>query len=196
MIDVHHAILPTTARLHPSSALLLGACIPTKNDPDIRILAPADMVLHSATHLFHEGDLEKGLHGLVDLDALLKEFSSAPDFWTMLVTRSVGLGLCRPLFYTLRYTVALLGTQVPMQVLQSVRGLPGAHGGQVSMWIMDAVYMRALRPPHPSASDIWTPLARGLLYWRGHWLRMTPWLLTQHLARKLLKPNPSKGNGI
>jgi len=46
------------------------------------------------------------------------------------------------------------------------------------------MYRRALRPDHESLSDRWTALARAGLYVRGHWLRMPPWLLAGHLARK------------
>jgi hypothetical protein len=52
--------------------------------------------------------------------------------------------------------------------------------------LMDALYLRALRPDHALASDGWTPLARWALYLRGHWLRMPPGLLVVHLLRKLL----------
>ena len=50
--------------------------------------------------------------------------------------------------------------------------------------LMDALFLRALRPTHASTSDGWTPLARWLLYVRGHWMRMPPKLLILHLARK------------
>jgi hypothetical protein len=35
------------------------------------------MVLHSATHLFYDGELNHGLRDLVDLDDLLRHFSGA-----------------------------------------------------------------------------------------------------------------------
>ena len=75
MLDVHHAILPITARLKPDSAKLLAASRPIAGEPRLRVLAPVDMVLHSATHLFCNEDVGNGLRDLVDLDSLLREFA-------------------------------------------------------------------------------------------------------------------------
>src|SRR5205085_11661497 len=46
-IDVHHAILPETARAHPDSGKLRAAARPVTGRPGVAVLAPADMVLHS-----------------------------------------------------------------------------------------------------------------------------------------------------
>ena len=51
VIDVHHAILPETARLKPDSAKLRAAALPLGGRKGLLVFSPADMVLHSATHL-------------------------------------------------------------------------------------------------------------------------------------------------
>lgn len=183
-IDVHHAILPLTARLHPSTDKLLAHSLPIFPGSSIRILAPVDMVLHSAAHLFHEGELEKGLHGLIDIDLLLSEFSTQPDFWNALINRATETELVRPLFYALRYASIMLHTEVPDAVIHELDHTQGASVPKPILVVMDTLFLRALRPPHPSTSDLLTPAARGLLYLRGHWLRMPFLLLSWHLARK------------
>ena len=65
-------------------------------------------------------------------------------------------------------------------------GAPGASPSQWVLRMMDGLFVRALSPAHELTSDRWTPLARGVLYLRGHWLRMPPGRLTLHLLRKLL----------
>jgi hypothetical protein len=192
VIDVHHAILPLSARLHPSPQRLLAAARPIEGHPSIKVLAPIDMVLHSAAHLFHEGELEKGLRGLVDLDALIREFSVEPGFWDRLVYRAVELELVRPLFYAIRYASIMLSTPVPALVQAAIHQTTGASPGRLQLHVMDALYLRALRPPHESTSDRWTPLARWLLYVRSHWLKMPPWLLTVHLVRKMMVSKPKE----
>lgn len=184
VIDVHHAIVPLSSRAHPDSQYLLQAALPVQADGRVKRLTAHDMLLHSATHLFHEGELEQGFRGLVDLDSLLREFGAQDGFWVGLVPRAVALELVRPLFYALRYSTLMLDTPVPPTVLAEISRATGAPtaGGLVAF--MDALFLRALRPPHASTSDRWTPLARWLLYLRGHWLRMPPWLLVRHLARK------------
>src|SRR4029077_2269222 len=81
VLDVHHAILPPTSRLKPDSAKLLSAAQPIARMPGLRVLAPTDMVLHSATHLFHNEDLTHGLRDLADLDSLVRLFGAQADFW-------------------------------------------------------------------------------------------------------------------
>jgi hypothetical protein len=186
VLDVHHAIMPLTARLKPDSGLLLQRARPVGDDPRIQVLCPPDMVLHSAAHLFHEGDLELGLRGLVDLDALLREFAADAGFWSELLARARKLQLEWPLHQALRYVGMLLHTEVPAEVTQALRDSPGVRiSGWRQRW-MDALFLRALRPAHASASDAWTPPARFLLYLRGHWLRMPPAMLVWHLLHKLV----------
>jgi Uncharacterised nucleotidyltransferase len=184
VIDVHHAILPTTSRLHPSSYKLMAAATALQPGGRIKVLDPLDMVLHSATHLFHEGELERGFRGLVDIDALLREFSPQNGFWDRLVPRALELDLSRPLFYALRYTGLMLGTPIPATVIEAVANTPGGRRPAPMRVLMDALFLRALRPFHPTCADGFTPLARWLLYLRGHWLRMPPGLLLIHLLRK------------
>ena len=187
VLDVHHAIMPLTARLKPDSGLLLASARPVGDDPRIQVLCPADMVLHSAAHLFHEGDLELGLRGLVDLEALLREFAANPDFWPELLARARALQLEWPLHQALRYVGMLLDARIPMQVTEALRASPGVRIAPWRQRALDALFLRALRPAHASSSDAWTPTARFILYLRGHWLRMPPVMLVWHLLRKLVK---------
>lgn len=184
VLDVHHAILPLTARFKPDAALLLAAAEPLAGEDPLCVLSRVDQVLHSAAHLFHEGELEMGLRGLVDLDALLRENAAFPGGWDALFARACALDLRWPLFQALRYTRLMLGTPVPESVQPPL--LP-----RWRLWLQDALYLRALRPAHASLDDAWTPAARFLIYLRSHWLRMPPPLLAQHLLRKLLSAGRS-----
>jgi len=189
VLDVHHAILPLTARFKPDTARLLQVTTPAGEHPGIRVLSRPDMVLHSAAHLFHEGELEMGLRGLVDLEALMGEFSQDPGFWDELLQRARALELEWPLFQAFRYTRMVLHTPVPATATEPLRQRLGVAGWRLRL--MDALYLRALRPDHASAADRWTPLARWALYLRGHWLRMPPRLLAVHLLRKLIVNLPT-----
>lgn len=181
MIDVHHAILPETARVRPEPALLRAAAVALAGRPGLQVLAPADMVLHSAVHLFYDGEFDHGLRDLVDIHRLLHAFGAQPGFWDALPRRAVQLQLQRPLFYALRYATRLLGTPVPPATLAaSDAGRP--NGALLAL--MDALFGRALMPPHASCSDWATAAARFALYIRGNWLRMPPLLLARHLFHK------------
>ncbi|KFC66139.1 nucleotidyltransferase family protein [Massilia sp. LC238] len=183
-IDVHHAILPETARARPDPALLRAAARPIPGSEHLWMLAPHDLVLHSAVHLFSEGETDHGLRDLLDLHRLLLHFGAAPGFWEGLAARAVQLQLARPLFYALRYCSRLLGTPVPASVLAeaAAAGRPAAP----LLTLMDGIFLRNLVPLHPSCADRLTPLAQGALYLRGNWLRMPLPMLARHLFHKAL----------
>ena len=181
-IDVHHAILPETAAMRPDPALLRAAVVLIPGDGNLWTLAPHDMVLHSAVHLFSEGEMQHGLRDLLDIHRLLLHFGAAPGFWEALPARAQQLELARPLFYALRYAARLLGTAVPSAVMAeaSAAGRPA----RPVLALMDRLFLRALLPPHPSCADRATPAALAALYLRSNWLRMPPLMLARHLFHK------------
>jgi hypothetical protein len=181
VIDVHHAILPETARVRPDPARLMAAAVDVPGLPGVQTLGPADMVLHSAVHLFYDGEFDSGLRDLVDLHRLLTQFGARPGFWDGLPARAYEMQLARPLFYALRYSNAILGTVVPAKVTEAISG---AAPNALLLRLMDALFLRGLRPAHGSCDDSFSTAARAMLYVRGNWLRMPPFLLARHLFHK------------
>ncbi|MDC8784910.1 nucleotidyltransferase domain-containing protein [Roseateles koreensis] len=187
VIDVHHNILPLSGRIRLDAGLLLAAAQPLAAWPGLSRLGDADLVLHSACHLFLDGEFDKGLRDLVDLDALLRHFGGHAEFWPSLQQRARELGVGRVLFYALRYTALILQTPVPQQAHQALQDLaPNA----LVLRLMDAVFIRALQPDHPSCESAGTGAARRWLYLRAHWMRMPLHLLLPHLIRKTFKRDP------
>jgi len=180
-LDVHHTILPPTARLKPDAQALIRDSVEIPGWSGVRTLQPTDMVLHSACHLFHEGESDNLLRDLSDLDLLLRHFSVSPDFWPGLIARAATMDLQMPLRLALRYLVQVLDCPVPSSALQALKA---ERSDGVAEHVLDFVYSRTLRPQHASTRDWATPLCRKLLYVRGHFLRMPPHLLFVHLARK------------
>lgn len=182
-IDIHHTLLPRTSRLRPAPDRLIEAArfLP---DARIRVLSPADMVLHSLVHLFLEGDPVEGLRlrDLLDVHDLLEYFGrEEPGFWEGLVPRARELGLLSPLYYGLRFSGRLLGTEIPDPVLRDAE--PGRPSVPVRAF-MDRLVPLALFPDHPDRPRRRAALARRLIYVRAHWLRMPPLLLARHLSFK------------
>jgi hypothetical protein len=180
-IDVHHAIVPDTAAVHPDPERLLACACAVEEAGKLTVLAPADMVLHSAVHLFNDGEFDNGLRDLIDIHRLLKHFGGSPAFWTVLTDRAQELDLTRPLFYALRYAKLFLHTPVPSHTAAAAEvGRPG----ELTLALMDQLLPRVLAPNHASCTDQLTGVARYLLYLRGNWLRMPPLLLARHLFHK------------
>lgn len=168
LIDVHHTILPLTARLTPDAEALVADARPLGDG--LYILEPADMVLHSAAHLFYDGDLDGGLRNLWDIHRLLGSFGQDQTFWTRLGERARLHQLGMPLARALRFSRDFFGTHVD----------PALAGRADAL---DALMRRRLL-----GCDRWgrrrDPIARQLLYVRSHWLRMPPALLARHLFIK------------
>ncbi|RMD65020.1 MAG: hypothetical protein D6826_01080 [Alphaproteobacteria bacterium] len=183
-LDIHFTIAPRTSRAHPDTTALFAAARPvadTATGGPLKILAPADMVLHSAVHLFNE-DMRLGLRNLFDLHDLLTHFGTTEDgFWETLIERACRHGMERPLFYCLRYCARFCGTTVPAAIQDRV----AAFGPRAPVpRLMDALVVRAILPGGAGSGRRATGFARWLLFVRAHWLKMPPGLLLRHLAVK------------
>ena len=182
-LDVHHTIIPPTANPNTDADKLFAAAREIR--PGLLVLAPVDMIIHSATHLFHEGDFNHGFRDVLDLDRLLRHFADTePGFWDELVPRAIELDLLQSLFYGLRYSHKIFGTPIPSQVLaQSYE----AVSVKLLVPLMDYLFMRVLAPNHFSCARRFDGMARFCLYVRSHYLRMPMGLLILHLGRKAWK---------
>lgn len=183
VVNLHHAILPEstcfsldTLKLRKRATELLGF-------PGMAVPAAEDLVLHSATLLFHNDRLAHGLFDLCDLDLLLREAASAADFWPRLLARTEDMELSRPLFYALRYARLFLGTPIPNEIHDH---LAQAAPSKATLKLMDAIYTRMLAPSPPNCQRTLTLLARHATYLRTHWLRRPPRQLLPHLFHKAL----------
>jgi len=165
MIDVHHSILPLTARRRPDPEALIAHSIALKNG--LRVLAPADMVIHSAAHLFADGDLAGGLRNLWDLDRLLREFGTRPGFWNELRGRARVHQLSDAVARSLRLAAAIFQTPVDDACAGKAR-------------FSDRLFRRRLLARNGWGQQT-RPLTRLGFYVRSHWIRMPPWLLARHL---------------
>ena len=172
MADVHHTILPPTARPTPDAAALIADAVPLGNG--LSVLAPADMVVNAAAHLFADGDLAGGLRNLWDIDRLYRDFGDGGNFLVQVVERAhhheLGLAVAR----ALRLAHALFALPV--------------DGVDLRLSPADRFFIRRLL-----ARDGWgreaRPEMRLAFYVRSHLLRMPPAMLARHLWTKWRKPH-------
>jgi hypothetical protein len=168
MIDVHHTILPLTARRTPDAAELIAASI--EIGPGLRILSPADMIVHATAHLLADGDLAGGLRNLWDIDRLLRLFASTPLFWNELAVRAEVHQMREPIGRALRLADSIFATPVDPRLAGYDR-------------MRDLLFVRRML-----ARDGWgrptRPLNRLGFYIRSHWMRMPPLMLARHLWTK------------
>ncbi|HYN45588.1 MAG TPA: nucleotidyltransferase family protein, partial [Allosphingosinicella sp.] len=164
MIDVHHTILPLTARPRPDAEALIAASVALENG--LRTLSPADIIVHAAAHLFADGDLAGGLRNLWDIDRLLREWG-APDFWRALGERARLHQLGPHVARALRLSKRLYGTPVD----KAVAGRPR---------VTDRLFEARLLARNGWGQEKMKAL-RFAFYLRSHWLRMPPLMLARHL---------------
>ncbi len=179
-LDLHHGIVPRTSRLKPNMRLIYSAAS-VIDEYGTKTLAPIDMFLHCAVHLFHEGEIQGALRDLVDLDALLRWIGPELGLWDALVPRARELGLERPLFYALHYVSNILQAKIPAAISRAA-----AHGRPPLpvLGIMNRVVPAALDPTLAVTSPWSSRISTLALKSRAHWLRMDPPRLILHLARK------------
>ena len=168
MIDVHHTILPLTARPTPDAAAMIADSVTLEDG--LRILAPADMVVHAVAHLFADGDLAGGLRNLWDIDRMLREFATQDGFWQQLRSRAQRHQLLREVARALRLARKLYRTPVAASL---------AGRGRLA----DLLYERRLLARDGWGRERRKPL-RFAFYVRSHWLRMPPLMLARHLWTK------------
>jgi hypothetical protein len=196
MIDVHHTILPPTARPKPDAAALIEDSVTLPNG--LRTLSPPDMIIHAAAHLFADGDLAGGLRNLWDIDRLLRKVGADADFWPHLRARAKQHGLEKAVARALRLSSHLYGTPThPLLSSPRRRGsrttqpqdtrppedMDSRQRGNDTWGVGDHLYLRRLL-----ARDGWgrqtRKLTRFAFYIRSHWIRMPPLLLARHLWTK------------
>lgn len=184
IIDVHHTITPPTSRFKVDGAKLMESIKAAGDNKGIFILAPTDMVLHSAVHLFQEGDFSHGLRDLLDIRDLLQHFNKDITFWAALFTRARTLGLEEPLFHALHHIQRRFEIDIPSNLYLKIEEIK-PH------WIyrvfFSFIFNLALKPIHPSCNKFPNDIARWFLYIRSHYLRMPWYLIAPHLARKFIK---------
>jgi hypothetical protein len=184
VLDVHHTILPLSARNTPDPAAIIDRAVPLEGLAPLLVPCPEDLLIHSITHLMHEGELHNGLRDLHDIDRMVRMFSAGAPFWPRLVSMAAGNDLALPVAHGLHLAKRLFGTPVPDDVMAHL--VPG-YAERRSAHLLSRIYLSALQSPQWAHRSMWARTAHGAIYVRGHWLRMPPWLLFRHLAIKAWK---------
>lgn len=183
VLDVHHRLLPRTARHASDPTPLFARARPIAGLAALSVPAPEDLLAHSLTHLMHEGELHNGLRDLHDVDEMARRFGADPAFWSRFTEAVAPGGLAHPVGLGLHLAASVLGTPLPGDLV------PRLLGGPPPPWLVP-VYRRGL-----GLETSGQVLADLLIYIRAHALRM-PWsLLIGHLTVKAwhrLRPEPAR----
>ncbi|APG63817.1 hypothetical protein LPB140_11190 [Sphingorhabdus lutea] len=168
MIDVHHTILPLTAKPRPDAAALWENAV--QYDGNLYALCPTDMVVHCAAHLMADGDLSGGMRNLWDFHLLIQHFCEQDaGFIDQLKSRADHHQLGAVVARCARISAHLYGTGI------------GGQFGKMRFFDKMAVRRILARNGYGQMTRKWLRLA---FYIRSHWLRMPPIMLSKHLWTK------------
>lgn len=181
VIDVHHTILPLTAASTPDASAIITRSRPVDGLAPLRIPCAEDLVIHSITHLMHEGEFHNALRDLNDVDTLLRLFGANPEFWSRLPQFADEHGLRWEVEFGLSLCVSYFDTPIPEHVFQI---LPERRLTKAGDRLLDLAYHQAIGPTEGAPVSFKTSLARFVLYLRAHKLRMPAPLLLRHLVHK------------
>ncbi|WP_426416719.1 nucleotidyltransferase domain-containing protein [Aestuariirhabdus sp. LZHN29] len=181
VLDLHHNILPRTARHLPDAEQLFATAVTLAGGA--KVPDGVDRLLHCASHLFHEGEVKQGVRGLVDIDLLYRELSQQQR--QQLLGRAEQLHLQRSLYYGLRYSERYLSTPIDEAIRRQLSLIaPGAPARIAMDWFYYSVFNIAAEEP-VSARHL---VSEFMVYLRGHYLRMPLYRLLPHLLIKGIKP--------
>lgn len=180
VIDVHHTILPPTARLSPDPTYIIAQAKAVRDLPALRVPCCEDLIIHSIVHLVHEGSVDNGLRDLFDIRQLLTARSDDPDFDRRLTDRGLELGVSDPLVMGLRL-VDRFFPRTNLRPALLARETFTLHTGYGP--VAESLFAQAIAGTGDSGLRV--SLVRLAIYIRAHWLRMPPLLLARHLGRKL-----------
>ena len=206
MVDVHHTILPLTARITPDAAAMIADAhdlpLPTQfvnlyepeDDPEVpadpsvippvmgcRVLGRFDIIHHCVAHLMADGEFDGGLRNLWDFHCLVQDMQRRTNgkYLKDLLGDTGRHGLYRAFKRTARLAHHLFGT--PMYVRERLTPI-------------DCLFLRRLL-----ARDDWGRETRKVTRLgftiRGHLLRMPLPMLLRHLWTKWRKaPSPARSS--
>ena len=186
VLDVHHTVTPPTSAMAVEGERIFekaefgGAT----GDDLIGLPMPADLVLHSAVHLFNDSEFDSGLRDLSDLDLLFREFGADGDFWTGLIARAKELGLTSSLFFAVTLARDFFATPVPPETLRAVEAMAPKR---LVRFILLRLFSAVISPPSQAGESFGQRFSAFALYIRGHGLRMPPTLLLPHLIRQAIR---------
>ncbi len=175
IIDVHHRLLPKTARSNVDVALMQQSAMRIAENP-VRTFDDVDMFVHSAVHVFADGAIDTPARSLVELYLLYIELSS--DDALRLKTRAKAVGAIKAV------STALWAIDEFFDEDNALALSNEALAEKPNFILRWAIATKTLE--RPSA-----PLAKLLLYIRSHYLRMPLRLLVPHLARKAVAWRPT-----
>ena len=175
---MHHNIYPPISGRAPSVERFLASRVTT--EIGCFVLDPACTILHSAIHMFTNEDSSSWMRDLLDIILLLEEYGSE-DTWENLILLAEEINFTAELAFCLTAVKFYSNLRLPVKALNCVKS---QRLNAIQIWLMDTIFINAIVPEHDSVNKFNNRLAKQIVYFRGHWIKMPLPILIKHFAIK------------
>lgn len=165
LVDVHHRLLPRTSRINPDHKAMMRDAVSSSGSA-LMVFAPVDRFIHSAIHIFADGQLDTPARSLIELYYLYQDLSD--DEKARLHDRAMQVQALPPVL------IALWSLKQYFDVTVSNDNIN--KNNLLKYFIKVVIEKKGL-----------FKVAQAALYVRSHYLRMPLSLLVRHLFMKLIR---------
>ncbi|MGO4893880.1 nucleotidyltransferase family protein [Flavobacterium sp. W21_SRS_FM6] len=178
-LDVHHTLIPPVSGIFIAESLLFDELHNTSSS--LLILADETKVLHCVIHLFFNEDFSKSFRDLLDIHLLLLDIEtnkkSLKDFFLL----AHKCGFKREIYYVIRLRELIFKRKLSDDECEFVDKFSFAHSADI---FIKLILYRAFMPSHDLISSKSIHVAKFIMYFRGHFLKMPLHVLIPHFFIK------------
>lgn len=174
ILDVHHRLLPKTARYSVDVAMMQSMAKPLKGKR-LKTFNDTDLFIHSAVHAFGDGSFDTPARSLVELYLLYDELTAEDKNQLPLRARKVG---------------ATVPVSIALWAIGCFFSVDTAREHAIRLMKFKRHYLLRWAIKSKALVGPLSALAKSFLYIRSHYLRMPLHLLIPHLARKAIAWRP------
>lgn len=178
VLDMHHNIYPPVSGRAPSVERFFDSRAATENG--CFVLDPACTILHSIIHMFTNEDSSSWMRDLLDIMLLLKEFGDE-DTWEKLIKLAKDINFDAELAFCINAVKHYSNLELPNNAKEFIKQ---QKFNLIQKWLMKTVFINAIVPEHDSVNKFKNRLAKQIVYFRGHWIKMPFPILIKHFTIK------------
>jgi hypothetical protein len=176
IIDVHHRLTPKTARIKLDHEKMIEAAARIE-ETTLYSFTSIDRFLHAAYHIFYDGDLDTPARSLIEIYHLFEGLDD--NAVKGLIARANTVGALKPLIISLLALKQFFASDRAKALLNEVGKI------NVSKLLFNIMAIEI-------TGGACAPIAKFILYVRGHWLRMPFFMLLRHLLTKTWRRKAKK----
>ena len=174
VIDVHHALLPKTARHSVKTERLFSDALPVGKG-NLHIFQPTDLLIHSAVHAYSDGAIDTPARTILEQYFLFSELG--PKDKKILVERAQEVSASMPVGLALWLVGRLFDVETAQEASKKLIS-------PLRYFLLKRAILNKL------AAGKLSVFGKVYLYIRSHYLRMPLYLLLPHLLRKAIRWRP------